>query len=59
MDHPLFSRDEMLRWQRRLLRSFYLRPRIALRLMRAAYHSGELRGFARSALAALGRLAKA
>ena len=59
MDHPLFSRDEMLRWQRRLLRSFYLRPRIALRLLRAAAHSGELKGFARSAVSALGRLVRA
>ena len=56
MDHPIFSRCEMLGWQRRLLRAFYLRPRIALRLLRAAAHSGELAGFIRSALAALGRL---
>ncbi len=59
MEHPLFSRDEMLRWQRRLLRSFYLRPRIAARLLTAAARSGELSGFVRSALAAVGRLVKA
>ncbi len=56
MDHPIFSRCEMLGWQRRLLRAFYLRPRIALRLVRAAAHSGELSGFLRSALAAAARL---
>ena len=57
MQHPLFSRGEMLAWQRSLLRSFYFRPRIALRLLHHALRGGQWRGFLRSALSAMGRLA--
>ena len=51
MDHPRFTRQQMLAYQRGLLRAFYFRPRTVARILRSAARSGAWRGFARTALA--------
>jgi radical SAM superfamily enzyme YgiQ (UPF0313 family) len=56
--HPLFTPAQMTAWQRRLLRSFYLRPRVIWRLAVAALKDGSWRGFVRTAFAALRSLGK-
>ena len=53
MEHPRFSREEMLAWHRGLLRAFYFRPRTIARVLRSAARSGAWRGMARTALASL------
>jgi len=58
MEHPRFSRQQMLDTQQNLLRSFYLRPRTALRLALGSLADGTWRGFARTARAALFSLLK-
>ena len=58
MDHPRFSRTEMSDWQKRLLRAFYFRPRIAARMISHAISSGSWRGMLISAWSALRSLLK-
>lgn len=57
IDHPRFSREEMLAEQRRLLRGFYFHPRTVLRLGRYAFASGAWKGFLRTVLSAVRSLA--
>jgi radical SAM superfamily enzyme YgiQ (UPF0313 family) len=49
--HPRFRREEMIAWQRSLLRAFYFRPRTVFRLLRSTLRHGGWRGFLRSAYA--------
>ncbi|NLH48941.1 MAG: radical SAM protein [Myxococcales bacterium] len=58
IEHPLFGREEMIAWQKKLLRAFYLRPRTIWRLAAAALQSGEWRGLFRAARQALRRLGR-
>lgn len=58
IDHPRFSRRQMIKLHKRLLRSFYLRPRIVFRLLKTAIQDGSWRGFFRTALKALVSLVK-
>ena len=58
MEHPRFTRQQMLDAQQDLLRSFYFRPRTALRLALGSLRDGTWRGFARTARAALFSLLK-
>ena len=51
MEHPRFSREEMLAYHQSLLRAFYLRPRTLARILRSAVRHGSWRGMIRSALA--------
>ena len=51
MEHPRFTRDQMLVYHQGLLRAFYFRPRTVVRVLRSAAKSGAWKGFARTALA--------
>jgi len=53
MEHPRFTREEMMAWHRALLRAFYFRPRTIARILHSAARSGAWRGMARTALASL------
>ncbi len=50
IDHPRFTRQQMLAYHQGLLRAFYFRPRTIARILRSAAKSGAWRGFARTAL---------
>ena len=51
IDHPRFTRDEMTAWQKKILRSFYFRPRTVWRFLASTWRKGGWGGFARSASA--------
>lgn len=58
MHHPLFTEAEMREVQRRFLRSFYLRPRTLVRIVRNVWETGGWRGFFRTASAGVRSLAR-